>query len=292
MKHPPAFQFYARDWLASGHVRRMTYQERGIYFELLLFSWCDGSIPDNDMEIARLLNISVREWRKSAPRIRPRFVARGGVLVNERLETVRHEQDAHRLERSASGKAGAKKRWLSHRAQNGSAMQQPLANDSSHTATATSTATQIPATGVTSGGTTEPTTAPPPLISRRLCPISKKHAWCDGRMHVPIFVHEEFQRTAAPEFDLLRWYAETDLAWADQTIGDDAQTFWRARWLEEHGSTTQRTGAPRAPTQAVDKPPACTCGDAYRNSFNRRCTDCEGTPSAAQLDATRQDQSS
>ena len=61
-------------------------------------------------------------------------------------------------------------------------------------------------------------------------------------MHVPVFVHEEFQRIATPEFDLLHWYAKTDLAWADRVIGDDAPTFWRARWQEEHG-TTQQTNA-------------------------------------------------
>ena len=84
--------------------------------------------------------------------------------------------------------------------------------------------------------------APPPLTGPRICPPNKKHAWCDGRMHVPRFVHEEFQRISTPEFDLLRWYAVTDLAWADKTIGDDAPTFWRARWREEHG-TTQQTDA-------------------------------------------------
>ena len=215
----------------------MTYQERGIYFELLLFSWCDGGIPDDDVEIARLLNISVREWRKSAPRIRSRFVERGGVLVNIRLETVRNEQDAHRHERSESGKAGAKKRWLSHAKHDGSAMNQPLAIDSSHSSTATSTSTSKGATGVDRRSTTKPTTAPPTLTAPRICPPNKKHAWCDGRMHVPLFVHEEFQRIKQPEFDLLRWYAETDRAWADWAIGDDAPTFWRARWREECGTT-------------------------------------------------------
>ena len=181
MKHPPAFQFYARDWLASGHVRRMTYKERGIYFELLLFSWCDGSIPDNDVEIARLLNMSVREWRKSAPRIRPRFVERGGVLVNIRLETVRQEQDAHRLERSESGKAGAKKRWLSHAKHDGSAIQQPLAIDGSHTATSTATSTAKKAGGVDRRSTAAPASAsaaaPPPIINPRICPPNMRHAW-------------------------------------------------------------------------------------------------------------------
>ena len=58
-------------------------------------------------------------------------------------------------------------------------------------------------------------------------------------MHVPHFLHQEFQRLAPEEFDLTRWYGETDLAWADRTIGDDAPTFWRARWRETHGTTQQ-----------------------------------------------------
>ena len=133
-----------------------------------------------------------------------------------------------------------------------------------------------------------PAGAPPPLIAPRVCPPKMNHAWCDGRMHVPSTLHAEFQRLAPDGFNLTRWYSETDRSFADQPIGDDAFRFWRARWLEEHGSTTQRTGgSPRAPTQAVDKPPACTCGDAYRNSFDRRCTECDGTPSAAQLDSAR-----
>ena len=34
--------------------------------------------------------------------------------------------------------------------------------------------------------------------------------------------------------------------------------------------------------------PKCTCGDAYRQSYGRRCVDCEGEPSPAQRDAVRE----
>ena len=81
-----------------------------------------------------------------------------------------------------------------------------------------------------------------PLTSSRLCSTKMQHAWCDGRMHVPLSLHHEFQRTAPDGFDLSRWYGDTDLAWADKPIGDDGFTFWRARWREEHG-TTQQTDA-------------------------------------------------
>ena len=49
---------------------------------------------------------------------------------------------------------------------------------------------------------------------------------------------------------------------------------------------------PSTGTPADDKPPdeptVCTCGDAYRNSYQRRCVDCEGTPSFAQMDALKE----
>ena len=35
-------------------------------------------------------------------------------------------------------------------------------------------------------------------------------------------------------------------------------------------------------------PTGCTCGDAYRQSYERRCIDCEGEPSVAQRDALRE----
>ena len=43
----------------------------------------------------------------------------------------------------------------------------------------------------------------------------------------------------------------------------------------------------RVVCEQADDQKACTCGDSYRNSYDRRCTDCEGRPSPAQLDAVR-----
>ena len=73
----------------------------------------------------------------------------------------------------------------------------------------------------------------------------------------------------------------------------------RHDWLAEdrdgrsYGTKCHRCGHdPSTGTPADDKPkadvPACTCGDAYRNSYGRRCVDCEGEPSAAQRDALRE----
>ena len=56
----------------------------------------------------------------------------------------------------------------------------------------------------------------------------------------------------------------------------------------EYGTTCYTCGkdADNNPTDpAPDEPKACTCGDGYRLSYERRCVDCKGEPSAAQRDA-------
>ena len=57
---------------------------------------------------------------------------------------------------------------------------------------------------------------PPPIMPLRVCPPSMRHAWCDGRVHVPLSLHYRFQRTAPEGFDLMEWYGITDKAWAAQ----------------------------------------------------------------------------
>ena len=67
---------------------------------------------------------------------------------------------------------------------------------------------------------------------------------------------------------------------------------WPAK--AEYGTTcykcqppTPSTGTPAAEPTADEPTAACTCGDAYLQSYGRRCVDCEGRPSPAQLDAVR-----
>ena len=88
-------------------VRAMTLAERGCYIDLLAHSWNEGSIPDNDQEIARTLQISALKWSRLAPRVRARFYARDGRLFNKRLEEVRDEQQRFTSEKRKGGLASA-----------------------------------------------------------------------------------------------------------------------------------------------------------------------------------------
>ena len=104
----PWFKFCPRDWLSSSSVRRMTLQERGAYFDLLCHSWMDAGIPDDDQEIARLLQVNVRTWRKLGPRVRAMFaISCDGKLQNARQE---NERDKMKLWQEKSARGGLRSR--------------------------------------------------------------------------------------------------------------------------------------------------------------------------------------
>jgi uncharacterized protein YdaU (DUF1376 family) len=118
MNKPPAFQFYADDFLSG--TMAMTNEEAGLYIRLLCLQWSQGAITS--IEIERL---GYGMAQPSVSHVAAKFKDDGkGKLRNERMEIVRGEQQAYRANRSESGKRGADKRWHSH----GTAIAQPMAN--------------------------------------------------------------------------------------------------------------------------------------------------------------------
>ena len=229
---PPAFQFYAKDWLASSAVRRMTLAERGAYIDLLAYAWKDGSIPNDSRSLVSMLGVATRTWKSVAPAVLARFTeGPNGTLVNERQETVRNQLLAFSERQSKAGKAGAEKRWGRHVPATRGAIERPMARNSSASASA--------------DVRTRTSTHTVPIGSRS---EHAGHAAC-GRVCVPEKLHSEFERMASPGFDVREWYGEIDDEWHanGQPIGDDPFSFWRRRWKERFGATygtTQPTHHP------------------------------------------------
>lgn len=99
---PPAFQFYADDFLAG--TFDMTPHDVGCYIRLLCFQWNRGSLPVQPDRVDRLAGGSVPQ------EVLAKFVDDGnGGMVNLRLERERKKQLAYRdLQRKkgiASGQA-------------------------------------------------------------------------------------------------------------------------------------------------------------------------------------------
>lgn len=120
MNQPPAFQFYADDFI--GGTVDFSAKEVGHYMRLLCYQWSHGSIPADD---ERRLNLIC--GGKPSSNVRAKFPKVDSVWVNSRMETERKKQQDFREERSKSGLIGADKRWHSHGSANGTAINQPMA---------------------------------------------------------------------------------------------------------------------------------------------------------------------
>lgn len=131
----PAFQFYARDFLADINVQLMTMEERGIYITLLAYAWIEKGIPSDTSKLKRLCG-NPNNFDEIIENVLNCFEEHNGRYYNPRMESIRSEQIDRKQRMSDAGKKGAEKRW-----NNGVAIQKPLAKDSSATASATALAT-------------------------------------------------------------------------------------------------------------------------------------------------------
>jgi uncharacterized protein YdaU (DUF1376 family) len=111
-KKSPAFQFYPDSWLSSTDIQLMTPAEEGAFIRLLCHAWLqpDGGLPDDDSALAILSRLG-SAWRKSAERLRRKFVARDGRLFNERLSEERCKQEEWSRKSKAGGNKSAETRW-------------------------------------------------------------------------------------------------------------------------------------------------------------------------------------
>ena len=98
---PPAFQFYADDFL--GGTMHFTDAEAGLYIRLLAVQWSTGSLPDVDAELS-----SYGKGGTPIERVKAKFKkGDDGRLRNERLELERDKQAQWRHKSSEGGKKSA-----------------------------------------------------------------------------------------------------------------------------------------------------------------------------------------
>lgn len=118
---PPAFQFYADDFLAG--TVTMNFVQRGLYITLLCIQWNKGFVTPDD--IADLVGDGTAIAQPLANRVLAKFKTMpDGNYQNERLEQERKKQEIYRENRRAAGIKGNEIRWHS----DGTAMATPIAN--------------------------------------------------------------------------------------------------------------------------------------------------------------------
>lgn len=99
---PPAFQFYADDFI--GGTVDLSVADVGAYIRLLCYQWGRGSIPETPVACERVAGGPV------SPEVLAKFPDR----KNPRLERERVKQAEYRSSQSENGRAGASARWRRH----------------------------------------------------------------------------------------------------------------------------------------------------------------------------------
>jgi uncharacterized protein YdaU (DUF1376 family) len=87
----PAMPVWVADFFSK--TDHLSNEEQWAYLKLMLKTWVRNCrpIPDNDADIARLLNIGLKRWRRIRPRIESFFDLSAGTWVQPNLENVFRE---------------------------------------------------------------------------------------------------------------------------------------------------------------------------------------------------------
>jgi uncharacterized protein YdaU (DUF1376 family) len=110
MSKPPAFQFYAAEYLADENVALMTLEEEGAYIRAMSYCWREGSLPSDDVRLSRLLKGCTPEALttvKGCFRISSNDPSR---LIHLRLDAERKKQTEWKRKSSEAGKKSGKVR--------------------------------------------------------------------------------------------------------------------------------------------------------------------------------------
>lgn len=108
MGKPPAFQFYAADFLVD--TAGMSPEQVGSYMRLLCFAWVNGGIPTEKTQQAQISGLSPKRFSSHVwPAISRCWESNvDGHLVNGRQEKERQRQIAWREKSAKGGRAKPK----------------------------------------------------------------------------------------------------------------------------------------------------------------------------------------
>lgn len=109
MSSPPAFQLYASDFYMD--TASWSPNEVGIYFRLLMYEWVNGSIPNDNRQMARIAGCDPKTMEKSWVLCTGKKFSQNdsGEWENSRLEQTRKEQQEYREKLANSGRLGGLK---------------------------------------------------------------------------------------------------------------------------------------------------------------------------------------
>ena len=109
----PWFKFFPLEYMSDPNVRRMDYECRGIYMELLALVWTEDSIDSDPTELARILNVPRDVMERHHPDLARCFKKRRGTgrWYHAKLAAQKSYNHKTTNRRKEAGRVAANKRW-------------------------------------------------------------------------------------------------------------------------------------------------------------------------------------
>jgi hypothetical protein len=108
-KNLPAFLFYVDSWLSSATITLMTPAEEGALIRLMAVCWKNGSLPDNDRELAILSRLG-DDWPASSKIVRSCFYISRHKLYHKELKILHDKNKNWQVKSQKGGENSAKAR--------------------------------------------------------------------------------------------------------------------------------------------------------------------------------------
>lgn len=238
---------YASDWLSSERRHTMTFEARGLYWDLLLLAWKEHGLPSDLRLLAKMHGLTNHKFRLLWSMISPCFYEKSGRFLNEKQEQVRAELISFRLERERTGRLGGHQKAANRTKPPSSPTIDLEVNPSSPT----TDLEKIPRSELadlypssSSSSSSSSTEEPKGGSSVRRAPLIVSPLGYD-RIHgqhvvgfcdwccLPEFLRDNFANNADwTHAQVVSWASEIRRTWTGPR-GDELK-FWRARWNDAH----------------------------------------------------------
>lgn len=107
MSIAPAMPLFLDAYLAD--TTHLSTEEHGAYLLLLMAMWRrDGSVPNDDRDISRIVGMELAKWRKTKKRLLPFLTIDGGMVSQKRLSKEWEYVRKKREKNAANGSKGGR----------------------------------------------------------------------------------------------------------------------------------------------------------------------------------------
>jgi uncharacterized protein YdaU (DUF1376 family) len=256
-----SYPWYIADWRESETRISLSLAERGLYRELLDYCYLEGSLPSNEVTLAKLSCSTTQEFKQTWPNVAHLFERDGDRLIHRKVNEVRAKLAAYHEQKKHAGAVSGRTRR--ERSLNGRSNE--TATELEPSPTPTPAPSPAPATAPVNGASKPPTAAPIPAKSEypeTAAAIRAKHPAADD-LFVVRLVQTTIQAVLSADLDPSE-VEDSDIA---EAVEESHKT-WASK--KPHGSGLLLNRVPQIVVNWLREPPAPSGPHLYDTPEFRR----------------------